>query len=245
MSDCETIRQLLYSYLDEELGADEAVLVREHLEACPECGRAAAAERRFLARIAETCRETAPASLRARVEGILEKEAGRASDEGPEEAAVRPISSSPRWRRALVPVAAAAALALLLIRPWGDAPSAARAASFAADYAGHAVVAPSSHPFPPGTETPEAPGLAGARLIGLSRCVVNGGVYAHYTYAIGEDRHVSVFLPLGDAPLPDGGSAREGAMAVLTVGEGGVRPGAVLVSADLGADELRSLWPET
>lgn len=232
---------MIYSYLDEELGVDRAAEVREHLEACPGCERLAAVERRFLARIGEAGRETAPASLRSRIEGILSAEADGTSGEEPRETAVTPIGS-PRWRRALAPVAAAAMLALLLLRPWGDTPSTARAASFAADYAAHAVSAPSSHPFAEGAEVPEPPPVPGGRFVGLSECVLEGAAYAHYTYAIG-DRHLSVFLPLGDAPLPGPGIDREGPVAILSIEETGAAPGAVLVSDGLDADELRSIWP--
>ncbi|MGH7550332.1 MAG: zf-HC2 domain-containing protein [Gemmatimonadota bacterium] len=232
MCRCEEIRPLLYPYLDEELGVDRAARVKEHLEACPECERLAGVEGRFLARVSEAGRENAPTSLRSRVLDLLGEER--------DETAVARIRA-PRWRRIFVPVAAAVALALLLLWPWGGDPPPARAASFAADYTAHAVVAPSAHPFPNGTRVPPPPPLPGARLTGLSECTVDGATYAHYTYAIGEG-YLSVFLPVGDAPLADPRNAREGSLAILSVESAGSAPRAVLVSGELDADELRAIW---
>jgi len=233
---CEEIQPLLYPWLDEELGAERAALVAAHLEACPECGRRAAAERRFLERISEAGRETAPAGLRARVEEILL--GGQASrDQGPAAVPVRPV-----WRRWLVPAIAAAAVLLLVLRPWGGAPSAARAAFFAADFDAHAAAAPSGNRFPEGVQVPAPPELPGARLAGLSECVVDGSSYAHYTFRIG-DRLVSIFLPIEDAVLPEPGAAGVGGTSVVSVAADGDLPPAVLVSADMEPDELKALWP--
>ena len=239
MSSCQEIRALIYSYLDQELESDQHVRVREHLAACPECGRMASAERRFLDRIGESCRETAPASLRSKVEGILEKDADGSPDEVPgRSATVTPIGRA-WWRRTLVPVAAAALLALLLLRPWRD-PVPDAYAGFAADHAAHAVSAPGSHPFAAFADVPAPPPLA-ARLVGLSECVVDGQTYAHYTYVTG-DRHLSVFLPVGGASIPARGASREGSMTVLALEETASTPRAVLVSGDMDEDELRSVW---
>lgn len=232
MSRCEEIRPLIYPYLDQELEGDRVERVEEHLKACPECERLAGAEGRFLARVAEAGRERAPASLRSRVEDLLGEER--------EEAAVVPIRS-PGWRRILVPATAAAALALLLLRPWSDSPPSARAASFAADHAAHAVTAPGLNPFPDATRIPPPPPLRGAHLAGLSGCVVEGAIYAHYTYVLG-DAHVSVFVPLKDGPLPGFREERDGGPAVVSVESTGSTPGAVLVSGELDADELQAIW---
>jgi anti-sigma factor (TIGR02949 family) len=232
---CEEIQPLLYPWLDEELGAERAALVAAHLEACPECGRRAAAERRFLERVCDAGRETAPADLRARIEQIM---AGGDADQG-RDRAVAPVR--PGWRRWWVPAVAAAAVLLLVLRTWGGAPQAARAASFAADFDAHAAAAPSGNPFPEGDEVPAPPELAGARLAGLSECVVDGSSYAHYTFRIG-DRLVSVFLPVDDAVLPGPGAARAGGTSVVSVGAAGHLPPAVLVSGDMEPDELTALW---
>jgi anti-sigma factor (TIGR02949 family) len=233
---CEEIQPLLYPWLDEELGAERAALVAAHLEACPECGRRAAAERRFLERISEAGRETAPAGLRARVEEIL---AGR---DVPRDRVAPVAPVRPPWRRWLVPAIAAAAVLLLVLRPWGGTPPAARAASFAADADAHAALAPSGSPFPAGVQVPAPPELPGARLAGLSECVVDGISYAHYTFWMG-DRLVSIFLPMEDAVLPEPGAARAGATSVVSVAAAGDLPPAVLVSGDMKPDELRALWP--
>lgn len=238
MTRCEEILPLLYPWLDDELGAERAALVAAHLEACPECSGRAAAERRFLERVREAGREAAPADLRTRVETILS--GGEASrDRDP---AVVPIR--PGWRRWLVPAMAAAAVLLLVLRPWGGAPPVARAASFAADFDAHAATAPSGNPFPAGARVPVPPELPGARLAGLSECLIEGTSYAHYTYRVG-DRLVSVFLPVEDSLLPEPGVADERGTSVLSVAAAGDAPPAVLVSADMEPDQLRALWPPT
>ena len=237
MSRCEEIQPLLYPWLDQELGAERAALVASHLEACPECGRRAAAERRFLERVCEAGRETAPADLRARIEEILAGGEVR-RDHTPAAAPVRPGRRP--W---LLPALAAAAVLLLLVfRPWGEAPPAARAASFAADFDAHAADAPSGNPFREGDQVPVPPELPGARLIGLSECVVEGSTYAHYTFRIG-DRLFSIFLPMEDAVLPAPGSVRAGGTSVVSVTADADLPPAVLVSSDMQPDELKALWP--
>lgn len=237
MTRCEEIHPLLYPWLDEELGDERAALVAAHLEACPECERRAAAERRFLERIREAGRETAPAGLRARVERIL------TGPEAPGDGDPAVVPIRPPWRRWLVPaIAAAAVLLLVVLRPWGASPPAAHAAAFAADFDAHAATAPSGNPFPEGARVPAPPELPGARLTGLSECVVDGVSYAHYTFRIG-DRLVSIFLPVAEGVLPEPGAVREGGTSVITVAAaGGVSP-AVLVSADMDPHQLRALWP--
>ncbi len=238
MTRCEEILPLLYPWLDQELGAESAAQVAAHLEACPECERRAAAERRFLERVSEAGRETAPAGLRARVEEIL------AAGESPRDRDPAIVPVGPGWRRwVVVPAMAAAAVALLVLRPWGGAPPVASAASFAADFEAHAAEAPSVIPFSEGVPVPAPPELPHARLTGLSECVVDGGSYAHYTFLI-DDRLVSVFLPMEDAVLPAPAAARAGATSVVTVAAGGDHPPAVLVSGDMEPHELRALWPD-
>lgn len=230
MTRCEEIQPLLYPWLDDELGTERAALVAAHLEECPACKRRAAAERHFLERVAEAGRETAPAGLRARIENVV------LGGEGSE--AVTPIRRRWRW---VVPAIAAAAVLLLVLRPWGDASTPARAASFADDADAHAATAPSASPFPEGDRAPEPPDLPGARLAGLSECVVDGVSYAHYTFRIG-DRLVSAFLPLDEAALPRLDAGREGGTSVVRVEATGELPAAVLVSADMEPAELRALW---
>jgi mycothiol system anti-sigma-R factor len=62
--DCEAILVLLWEYLDEELGAEEADTVRSHLSQCPSCHRAYCYDRAFrelLARQRHGC--SAPPTL--------------------------------------------------------------------------------------------------------------------------------------------------------------------------------------
>ena len=148
-------------------------------------------------------------------------------------------STRAAWRTAAI---AAAAVALLVLRPWGGDPPVAHAASFAADADAHAATAPSGNPFPEGAQVPAPPELPGARLAGLSECTVEGISYAHYTFRIG-DRLVSVFLPAGEGVLPEPGAAREGGTSVVSVAALGGMPPAVLVSPDMEPDQLRELWP--
>lgn len=237
MSDCARIRSRCHAYLDGELPAPERAEVRAHLEVCDPCQAGFERERTFLAAVAAGGRETAPPDLRRRVEAVLESGGGIAEPAGP------------GWR-AWGLLAAAAAVALLLVaRPWGgpDQPSgpALVAVAFAADYVAHAESAPSAAPFPPGAAP--APPLGAGGVQGLSRCVIEGRAYAHFTYRAG-GATFSVFVPLDRAGLPEAiGSesavkAGEAQVAVVAVGPRSGRPAAVLVSDALPEPALRRIW---
>ena len=46
--ECEAVLLLLWEYLDEELGSEEAETVRSHLSQCPSCHPAYCCDRAFL-----------------------------------------------------------------------------------------------------------------------------------------------------------------------------------------------------
>ncbi|HUP01038.1 MAG TPA: zf-HC2 domain-containing protein [Gemmatimonadota bacterium] len=225
MSECREIRGRCYPYLDGELDDSRAAEVEAHLAGCESCEGFYAGKRRLLQKIVAAGRQPAPAALRERVGSLLEIE--RTVDR-----------RSWTWRRALVPLAAAAALALLLAQPWGGSPTAARAAGFASDHAHHAVSDPDIHPF--ATAAPAPPGIAGGRLVGLSECVVDGRSYAHYVYTV-QGGLVSVYLPVESGPLPAPGPETVGSQTVLSVAATEGSPAAVLVSEDLSAGEMAAL----
>ena len=236
MSDCARIRSRCHAFLDGELPAPEVAEVRAHLEGCDRCRTAFERERAFLDAVAEGGRETAPPGLRRRVEAVLESGGGIAAPAGP------------GWR-AWGLLAAAAAVALLLVaRPWGGADGPGpppEAVAFAADHAAHAEHRPSAAPFPPGASP--APPLAAGEVRGISRCVIEGRAYAHFTYRAG-GATVSVFVPLDGAGPPEAirpetaAEAGGALVAVVAVAPAGDRPAAVLVSEGMAEPALRRLW---
>lgn len=237
MNDCERIRARADAYLDGELEPAAREAVAAHLAGCPACAGYVRAERAFLERVASALEERAPDELRRRIEAILREE---------ERAPVRPRRPRLRARWAmLLPLAAAVAAVLFVTRPWaGDRGAALAATDIAADHEHHAATAPSHRPFGPGDETPPPPpAIEGARVTGLSRCVVDGRAWAHYVLAV-PGGLVSVFLPLsGEAPLPAGRAFHAHGATVVGVAPGPSAPGgAVLVSDDLSAGRLLELW---
>ena len=231
MERCEDILELCYPYLDSELSEPEVERVAAHLGVCPACAARFEAERAMLDLVASAGHEEASASLRERVRGIL---AG-ARDEEPAGA----IDSRRRWiERLVVPVAAAAVLALVVLQPGRH--SAPIADGFASDHVQHALVWPSINPFPAEAPVPDPPELAGSEVEGLSRCVIDGRTYAHYIYDV-DGRRVSAYLPLDAMPPPPIGTSI-GTVTILSVGERDGLPGAVLASGDLSRGDLARVW---
>lgn len=81
---CDKARPLLGAYLDRELPDAERQALREHIEACPDCGPQAAA----LARLSQEIRAAAPdyrapPALRARIRTAVRGEARAAAAPGP------------------------------------------------------------------------------------------------------------------------------------------------------------------
>lgn len=263
MKTCDTLHERLWPYLDGALDPADADLLTRHIESCPECGWTVARARAFLGLVRRAGRERAPAALVDRVAGILEGGSvvgATRSDEAPADGEASPdgtdlphghdargvvaIDRRRRWWTAGAVLAAAALAAVLLLQP-GSTPGtdSFAAAHFMVDHAGHALSRPAAHPFPPGARIPEPPRLRDARIAGLSRCVVSGRVYAHYTLRVRGNGVVSAFVPLDASRMPAAGATVEsdGSVAVV-VGERDRRARAVLVSHDLTSEDLGRLW---
>ena len=72
---CEEVFRRMDEYLDRELAAHEAALVREHLETCVACAGEYAFEENVLLTVKAKLRRVAvPADLRARVERSLSRD---------------------------------------------------------------------------------------------------------------------------------------------------------------------------
>lgn len=237
MTNCDGIRPRLGAYLDGELDAAADAAVRAHVRTCARCAGRLDAERAWLARIAAAGRETAPASLRARVETILRSTESEASDPA---AADRSF----RWG-VLVPLAVAAGVAALLLvtSPWSGGPdprTVVVAQGFAADHSAHAIEWPSLQPLEFGA--PDPPVIPGVELEGSSRCRIGDEPYAHYTYAV-NGSHLSIYIPFDGAAPPRAGRLVEvGGIHVLGVDPVEDGAGAVIVSDDIDPDILTELW---
>lgn len=69
---CEAVLVLLWEYLDEELGSEEAEVVRLHVSQCPRCQPACCCDRAFLNLLArQRARCSAPAPLVASIRASL------------------------------------------------------------------------------------------------------------------------------------------------------------------------------
>jgi mycothiol system anti-sigma-R factor len=231
MKNCSEIRGLCYPYLDGELTADQAELVEVHLAQCVACADRFGYEDRFLELVAEAGQETAPAELRARMEALF----------GAEEQAVEVHRlRRPVLKQLAAPLAAAAVLVLLVLQP-GDQVSPLLAEGFVADHVRHASIWPSIEPFPADTEVPRAPMVTQGHVEGLSRCTIDGRVYAHYVYQI-DGGTMSAYLPLDASSPPSIGTASIGRVSIVAVDAEPSTPAAVLASGDMSADELTQVW---
>lgn len=71
---CRDAAERLHQYLDRELSDDEQVVVRRHLEHCPECLKLFRFEENVLMLVGSRCRETtAPSSLRDKVKQLCQQ----------------------------------------------------------------------------------------------------------------------------------------------------------------------------
>jgi mycothiol system anti-sigma-R factor len=77
--DCERALREIELYVDGELDAAEAQLLRAHLGDCPPCGNRAEFQRRLKALLAAKCASEMPVSLRARLHAVLVEEPPPAS----------------------------------------------------------------------------------------------------------------------------------------------------------------------
>ncbi len=69
--DCERALREIEIYVDGELAADEAEMLRAHLGDCPPCGTRAEFRRRLKALLAAKCASEMPATLRVRLTALL------------------------------------------------------------------------------------------------------------------------------------------------------------------------------
>lgn len=67
MTDCEKAKAELEEYLRNELCAEEARGVDEHMRGCPDCADEAHVAQVLTQAVQRACRETAPEDLRAQV----------------------------------------------------------------------------------------------------------------------------------------------------------------------------------
>src|SRR5438876_12126351 len=73
---CEEVRPQLDAYLDDELAADERLLLREHVAGCSDCGPEAAALERLRAGIRHAAPiYRAPTALRSQIRSALRRKA--------------------------------------------------------------------------------------------------------------------------------------------------------------------------
>lgn len=233
MKNCSEIRGLCYPYLDGELTTEQAEWVEVHLAQCQACADRFGDEERFLELVAEGGQETAPAELRARMEALF----------GAGETVEVHRLRQPMLKRLAAPLAAAAVLLLLVLRP-GDQVSPLLAEGFVADHVRHASIWPSIEPFPTDAEVPHAPAVPHGHVAGLSRCTIDGRTYAHYVYEV-DGKTMSAYLALDASPAPAIGTASIGRVSIITVDVQPGEPAAVLTSGDMSADELTQAWSGT
>lgn len=157
-SDCRARAPMLGSYLDGELEAASLVEMDQHVGVCDACREAVLLLRAMRGSLKQVIRGAAPEGLRSRIENAMLAERARTSPvgvEGPFPGA--PLGGFASWRT-VVPVATAAALALV----WGAATRAAPAGPAREVKAGFAddllqeLVAEHSQPLPPEATNAEA-----------------------------------------------------------------------------------------
>lgn len=70
--DCTEIQELVYRYTDDELGDEQLLTFRSHVECCPQCDKRARFARRLLDTIRRRARrQCAPHHLRDRVLAVF------------------------------------------------------------------------------------------------------------------------------------------------------------------------------
>jgi anti-sigma factor RsiW len=156
--DCRARAPMLGSYLDGELEAASLIEMDQHVGVCEACREAVLLLRAMRGSLKQVIREAAPEGLRSRIENAMLAERARTSAVGVEGSfAGAPLGGFASWRT-VVPVATAAALALV----WGAAhraapvgPSREVKAGFADDLL-QELVAEHSQPLPPEATNAEA-----------------------------------------------------------------------------------------
>jgi len=71
MADCDEALRELYNYLHNELSDEDRAFITEHLDDCPDCGRAYTFQEQFKVVVARGCQEIPPAELRERIRSML------------------------------------------------------------------------------------------------------------------------------------------------------------------------------
>lgn len=73
---CEEVLRRLDDYLDRELGADDMLLMKQHLETCAQCAAEHAFDRRMLDEVRDKVQRIAtPADLRRQIADALRRAA--------------------------------------------------------------------------------------------------------------------------------------------------------------------------
>ena len=70
---CEEVIELLFAYLDHEVGDELNERIEQHLETCRDCYSRAEFERRLRARVRDSAQVKAPARLHNRIRQVLDK----------------------------------------------------------------------------------------------------------------------------------------------------------------------------
>ena len=166
-SDCRDHARMLGSYLDGEVSAAKLLEIDEHVTQCDTCREEVQLLRAMRGSLKRVVRMAAPSNLRDRIGNAVAAQKARVEAEEAEAASVPAVSALPTWRT-LVPLATAAAIAVV----WGAATRGSQAAAshVRADLGGEDLLAElvSEHqdPLPPDAHNAgEVRGLA--RYVGV------------------------------------------------------------------------------
>jgi anti-sigma factor (TIGR02949 family) len=69
--DCDWAQRRLHVYIDSEMDREELRMMRSHIETCPDCLHEAEYNERLKLLLRRSCSETAPESLRDRIQTQL------------------------------------------------------------------------------------------------------------------------------------------------------------------------------
>lgn len=81
---CEEVIDMLFAYLDREVGEELTDRIEQHLDSCRDCFSRVEFEQRLRAKVRESGEVKAPARLKKRIQSMLD-EFGRSDDIGPSE----------------------------------------------------------------------------------------------------------------------------------------------------------------
>ncbi len=234
--DCETLARYLDLYLDGELAAEERAEVEAHLEGCPGCHEAAAAEVRFRTGLRQALLAAgAPSSLREQVSRRLRQEAA---------------TGNTRFLPALLAAAAVLMIAVVgygVLGLWSppedpvqDVVEAHRASSDTVFGDREQVLGflRAHAPFPFHEPIPDG---GDARLVGARVTRLGGSPAVVYLYDVGGRRVTVAQYPATDAASAPGLRLdRQAGFVVATYGEQGLRQ---TVVSDLPDREVRRFLP--